>query len=400
MESLISIIIPVYNSEKYLSRCLDSVINQTYKNIEIICVNDGSTDSCIDILDEYSKKDNRIIVVTKENGGAVSARKEALKIAKGEYIGCVDSDDWVELDMYEHMIDSMLKHNVEMVSINYISEYQDSSVRSELGIEGIYSKGGINEKSSFYHMFIEDKMSQMKITGMLWDKLVKKATMELYYTTIPEDIVFAEDCAYIYAFVPYIDSIYVSNKYCYHYNKINVLSVSQKMGQNINYIDDLFKVYLHLKSTYLNYEQKDFLNEQLAVFILKFLLIITPENIIENKVQYSVPENIASNYKKIIIYGAGNIGTEYYIDLKRHYRNVEITKIIDKNLYNQDLFGIIVENVCVLNTFIDYDIIIIAILDEYIANEIKRELISNYNIHEDRIVWEKPNKATIVKFPY
>lgn len=99
----ISIIVPVYNVEKYLNRCVDSIINQTYENLEIILVNDGSTDKSSEICDMYSKRDNRIKVIHKKNGGLSSARNAGLDIASGLYIGFVDSDDWISNDMYEHL---------------------------------------------------------------------------------------------------------------------------------------------------------------------------------------------------------------------------------------------------------------------------------------------------------
>ena len=93
---LISIVVPVYNTEKYLPKCLDSLLGQTYKNLEIICINDGSTDGSLQILEDYAKQDNRIIVLSQENAKQGAARNRGLDIAKGEYVTFVDSDDWIE----------------------------------------------------------------------------------------------------------------------------------------------------------------------------------------------------------------------------------------------------------------------------------------------------------------
>ena len=105
IKPLISVIIPVYNSELYLKECLDSVINQTYKKIEIICVDDGSTDHSLDILNFYQKKDSRIKVFTQENSGPSAARNKALDMAKGDYISFVDSDDFLKPDTYSTLIE-------------------------------------------------------------------------------------------------------------------------------------------------------------------------------------------------------------------------------------------------------------------------------------------------------
>ena len=105
MDKKISIIVPVYNLEKYLPRCLNSVCNQTYKNLEIILVDDGSTDKSSDICDNWAKKDSRIIVIHKKNGGVSSARNAGIKKATGEYIHFVDGDDWLELNCYEKIVE-------------------------------------------------------------------------------------------------------------------------------------------------------------------------------------------------------------------------------------------------------------------------------------------------------
>lgn len=108
---LISVIVPIYNVEDYLHRCVDSIINQTYKNLEIILVDDGSPDNCGRICDEYAKKDSRIVVIHRKNGGLSAARNSGLEICKGEYIGFVDSDDCIHPQMYELLYNDIKTHN-------------------------------------------------------------------------------------------------------------------------------------------------------------------------------------------------------------------------------------------------------------------------------------------------
>ena len=112
---LISVIIPVYNVKEYLKRCIDSVLIQTYKNMEIILVDDGSPDKCPQICDEWAKKDERIIVVHKENGGLVSARKMGISVATGEYIGYVDGDDWIESEYLEKQMIAIRETGADVV---------------------------------------------------------------------------------------------------------------------------------------------------------------------------------------------------------------------------------------------------------------------------------------------
>src|SRR5574344_1670943 len=103
MNPLISVIIPIFNAEKYLNRCIDSIISQTYHNLEVILLDDGSTDNSGNICDEYALKDSRIRVIHQSNKGLVATRQVGISIAKGEYIAWVDSDDWIALDTYEQM---------------------------------------------------------------------------------------------------------------------------------------------------------------------------------------------------------------------------------------------------------------------------------------------------------
>lgn len=115
----ISIIVPIYNVEKYVRQCIESIINQTYKNLQIILVDDGSTDTSGLICDEYASIDDRIEVIHKKNGGLVTARKIGLQKAKGEYIGFVDGDDYIDDNMYESLLGYILKKDVDMVHTGY-----------------------------------------------------------------------------------------------------------------------------------------------------------------------------------------------------------------------------------------------------------------------------------------
>lgn len=111
---LISVIVPVYNVEAYLSRCVDSILAQTYKNLEIILVDDGSTDNCGNLCDEYAQRDPRIRVIHKTNGGLSSARNAGIDVAAGEYLGFVDSDDWISAEMYETLYSLIEKYKVSL----------------------------------------------------------------------------------------------------------------------------------------------------------------------------------------------------------------------------------------------------------------------------------------------
>lgn len=143
MKELISVIVPIYRVEKYLEPCIESIINQTYKNLEIILVDDGSDDNCGEICDKYAKIDARIKVIHKKNAGLNNARKSGIKIASGKYIGYVDGDDWIEPDMYETLLRNAVKYNVDVVETGVI---ESNCINEKISIH-IWNRGNIKMKN-------------------------------------------------------------------------------------------------------------------------------------------------------------------------------------------------------------------------------------------------------------
>lgn len=200
----VSIIVPVYNVEEYLPRCLDSLINQTLSDIEIIIVNDGSKDNSQKIIDKYKKKDKRIISLIKENGGQSSARNYGFKYASGEYIGYVDSDDWVSPNMYEEMYNIAKKNNDDIVICDFYNAYDDGKLinmsslieESDDIIKGyimsnpcpwnkIYKKELLNDKYFPEGMIYEDYASNPLLAIKL--KKVEYLKKRLYYYYIRDN---------------------------------------------------------------------------------------------------------------------------------------------------------------------------------------------------------------------
>lgn len=165
---LISVIVPIYNVDKYLKRCLDSIINQTYKNLEIILIDDGSTDKSGQICDNYKRKDNRIVVIHKENGGLSSARNKGLDIAKGDLISFIDSDDYLELNMFEELINDMNKNDSDISICNYYYVKNDNKKI----MKSLFNKDDfcIFGKEKYYYLLNEYSLVFM----YAWNKLYKK----------------------------------------------------------------------------------------------------------------------------------------------------------------------------------------------------------------------------------
>ena len=172
MKDLLSIIIPSYNIELYIARCLDSLINQTYTNLEIIVVDDGSTDDTLSIIKSYEKKDKRIHVIHKENEGVSNARLTGMKQAKGKYIGFVDGDDMVEFDMFELLMNNAKEFNADISHCGYVMDFPDG--HSDL-YYGTGQKIIQNNETG-----LKDLLRGQCIEPGLWNKIYKKELIETF----------------------------------------------------------------------------------------------------------------------------------------------------------------------------------------------------------------------------
>lgn len=166
MSNKISIIVPAYNIEKYIARCIDSILDQTYKNIEIIIVNDGSNDTTPNILEKYARKYDNIIVINKKNGGVSQARIDGINKASGEWIGFVDGDDEIETNMFEILLNNALKYNADISHCGHQMIFPSGRIEKYYGTEQLLIQD--NEKG------IIDLLSGNLIEPGLWNKLYKK----------------------------------------------------------------------------------------------------------------------------------------------------------------------------------------------------------------------------------
>lgn len=203
MNELISIIVPVYNTEKYLKKCLDSIVEQSYDNLEIILIDDGSNDNSKKICLEYAKKDNRIIYIEKENGGAATARNLGISKANGKYIGFVDSDDIIYKDMYLTLYNNLVKYNADL-SICEISRFSDNVKFTNENNIKIYNK------IETLKILLEDK----KIGSYSVNKLCK---LDLIKNVVYPIGKLQEDVGTVYKFIENADKIVYSNSKLYGY---------------------------------------------------------------------------------------------------------------------------------------------------------------------------------------
>ena len=238
---LISVIVPVYNVEPYLRQCLDSIVNQTYPNIEILIVDDGSPDRCGEICDEYAEKDSRIIVIHQENAGLSAARNAALDIARGEYIMFVDSDDWVEPIFCEKALEMALEYQVEIAIFGYYSVYQNKLIPNVTHTPRI-----LDGTEAIQHIVLYDEPS---LCNAVWNKIYHKRLFQ--NLRFPLGMT-AEDAALQYKFLFLTPKVYVFDQCLYNYRKRMYSLAGSVCRQNKQYQCDTIQV---------GYERLAFLKE-------------------------------------------------------------------------------------------------------------------------------------------
>lgn len=213
MSDLITIIIPTYNNMEYIERSIKSVINQTYLNLEIIIVDDGSDDGTTTICNEWLKKDKRITLYKVEHGGVCKARKYAVRQAKGQWIGFVDGDDWIDSNYYQELYEAST--NMDLVSCGYTKELSEGGNRRVLEncTACIYTSKNIDE-------FYENMMHPMKsMTPMLWNKLLKTTLLQSIMDKVDENLTMASDAVMTYTYMLQCTNIKILEKSGYHYRE-------------------------------------------------------------------------------------------------------------------------------------------------------------------------------------
>lgn len=227
---MVSVIIPVYKVEQYLSRCVDSVLSQTYKNCEIILVDDGSPDNCPQICDEYAKKDSEIKVIHKENGGLTSARVAGFCQARGEYVLFVDSDDYIEKNMVEKLVDAARKTNSDMAICGYYTQFDGYNSENLLP----YNKDTLQTTEEITNEYILPLIGYAKgdinLPGFLPIRLLKKSLIKEEFF-VSENRFFAEDIVFDLLYSDNIKKLAIVNSPLYHYC-INGQSLSNKYRKN------------------------------------------------------------------------------------------------------------------------------------------------------------------------
>ena len=254
----VSVIVPFYNVEKYIEKCLETLVNQTLDDIEIILVNDGSKDKTVDIVKKYKEMySNKIVYLEKENGGLSDARNYAISYARGEYIAFLDSDDYVETNMYKEMYEIAQKENSDMVECNFIWEYPNKT-RIDIGTT-------YNNK----HEMIE------KIRVVAWNKLIKREILEKSKVQFPKGYRY-EDVEFTYKLIPFLEKVSFCKTPMVHYvqREGSISNVQNKRNAEIFDVMEHVMDYYKENNLYEEYYQElEYLYSRYA-FCSSFLRIV------------------------------------------------------------------------------------------------------------------------------
>lgn len=388
---LLSVIVPVYNSEKTIEKCIKSIMQQTYHNLEIVIVDDGSSDRTYEICENLAVCDKRVKLIQNEHLGVTPARKAGVDMASGEYIAFVDADDWIEESYLEELM-SQIDDSDVMISEYYIkecnSQYEEILIRHIS--EGVYSESS-NEN------IVRGIIMPDGIACCLWNKLFITPLVREAIKKVRDEIYMFEDLAILLQVVMAANKIKIFNIVGYHYcirDKSLIHSVHKDYLLNLHFLFQSIEAVLEecaYKEKLIQgfYRYMRFLILQSPYFLdlkLKDMTVLFQDLYYP---YYGRLENA-----RIVLYGAGYVGTSYYCHIKND-KEAEIVAWVDKEpktCRGREIFEIHSPEII---RKIEYDFIILAVREEKDAADIKSGLIKD-GIPSDIILWNKTKRISPV----
>lgn len=381
----VSIIIPIYNIEKYIKDCLESVVAQTLEEIEIICVDDGSTDESLKIIKKYSNKDERIkIINSTKNMGVSRARNIGLEASTGQYIFYIDGDDWIEINLIENLYKLACEHNADVVlgSMTFVWEKRREKHLNKLS-EGVYD--GKKKIKAFQNVYDIDN-KEVLLNWNICGNLFRRDKLYIQQMKLNEKIKIGEDMAVFLPFILNCDRIYVSDVTAYYYRQHE----SSAMHRNNSKSMDYYYLWEYLKP-YLT--DKPNLKRQIE-YICCMGIENDYVNFLNLKKQnfFMFPYELVSPQSRIVIFGAGLVGQAYYRQLiSNNYCKIEL--IVDNNYdKNKDNKYPVVSPSLIKIT--EYDYVVISLINKEAINKICKQLIRMYGVPKEKIITCVPKMIT------
>lgn len=365
---LISVIVPIYMIERYVGLCIESIINQTYNNLEIILVDDGSKDRCPAICDLYAKKDKRIKVIHKRNGGLVSARKSGLKQAAGSYISYVDGDDWIEPGFIETLYTTAVTTGADAVCAGQTRDlFRQSAFFSNSLPPGLYEEGKLQflweNMMSYGHFY------RPGITTYVWNKLFRKEVLLSPQLNVDDRITIGEDAAVTYPALLNSKKVAVIENVAYHYRQREDSMLKQSAGyvdeaKKLKYLCDYMMQWADTAPADLD------IRKQVTDYILSIAIIRSGGRL--PHVDFSF---FGKGYydKDVVIFSAGTFGQQL-VNRFKEAGHCNVKAWLDDDYWEYRRCCMDVDSVeSIVN--LTYDYVLIATVDGVVADSIKKRLL-------------------------
>lgn len=381
---LVSIVVPIFNAEKTLSDCLDRLMQQSYQNIEIILVNDGSTDISLDICSSYKKKDSRIKVFSIEHGGPVLARKYGAKVAKGSEITFVDADDLPSERLIEQLVKGLISPKIDLVTSGYVDEETGAEIFDDVP-KGIYETE--EDKKILYSRIMMNNMQRDGILPFQWGKLFRTNIVLQIYDEVDEKIWIGEDREFTRRYILKCRAIHITDicEYLKQYEESSLSRLERDF-----FLINVIRNYVSLKRVFEGHPEKKVLMKSLNYWIYDLMIYDMKRwGILQSVgfINYIFPFYTKVLQRKVALYGAGEVGQSYFYQIKK-WGGCTLSIWVDKEYEVYQYLDERIDPVTELNTTI-LDYVIVAVASESVADEIKYELISS-GINGDMILWENP----------
>lgn len=376
----VSIVVPVYNAENYLDQCVTSIMGQTYRHLEIILVNDGSTDHSLEICRKYAEIDKRITVVEQINQGVVKARKTGVEAATGDFIGWADADDWMESGYIEGLVKLQEESNADIVAATHFHDIGSDSRLIKNGVNiGIY-----DIKQILPVMLYTGEFFEYGITPQLYTKLFRADILKKTQLTVADNIIAGDDAAVVYPSLLMAEKVCVSNITGYHYvqhpasiTKTGFSDEPARIRMLIEYLKNIFRK--AGVSEWMDHQLASYENYMLALRQIDIFDAADSEKIL-------VPYGGFRENDRLVIYGAGVLGQKIYHYLEADGR-VKLTGWLDKNyeVYRKQGFGVDSSDL-LSKVNLEFDYIVIANITESVAMMMKDFLLAS-GVAEEKIRW-------------
>jgi len=367
-QPLISVIVPIYMIDRYVGLCIESIINQTYKNLEIVLVDDGGKDRCPEICDLYKRKDDRIKVIHKPNGGLVSARKAGLQQSNGEYIAYVDGDDWIGPGFIEGLYTAARTSGADMVCAGFTRDlFSRSASFTNTLPSGIYE--GEKLKELWKNMASSGSYYRPGISTYVWNKLFKREILLEPQSRVDNRISIGEDGAVTYPALLSCSRVAVIDNVAYHYRQREDSMLKQSSGYSAE-AQKLLYLYEYLMRWAERTPEELRIKEQIIDYVLSIAIMRSGGRLPQD--DYSTFET-AYYGKDVVIYSAGTFGQQL-VNRFRETEHCNVVAWIDDDYWEYRRCCLDVDPVQSVSS-LSYDYILIATVDGLVAERAERRLM-------------------------